>query len=238
LRLNHQASDRTVAHLLKQSGYSLQANRKTKEGKQHKDRNEQFEFINKKATYRIHREQPVISIDTKRKELVGEYRNGGSEWCPQGNPEIVKSHDFPEKGVGKAVPYGIYDIGRNEGWVSVGIDHDTAEFATASIERWWREMGKKRYPKATSLMITADAGGSNSSRTRLWKISLQKLADTTGLSLHVSHFPPGTSKWNKIEHRLFCFITMNWRGRPLTSYQVIVNLIANTTTETGLTVRA
>lgn len=237
-RLHHHASDRTVARLLKVSGYSLQANRKTKEGKQHKDRNEQFEFINKKVTNYIRRGQPVISIDTKKKELVGQYRNGGREWCPQGNPEIVKSHDFPEKGVGKAVPYGIYDIGRNEGWVSVGIDHDTAEFATASIARWWREMGIKRYPKATSLMITADAGGSNSSRTRLWKTSLQGLADKTGLSIRISHFPPGTSKWNKIEHRLFCYITKNWRGRPLTSYQVVVNLISNTSTSKGLTVKA
>jgi len=182
--------------------------------------------------------QPAISIDTKKKELVGEFKNGGKEWGEKHNPVQVNTHDFPEEGVGKAIPYGIYDIARNEGWVSVGISHDTAEFATESIYRWWREMGRKRYPHAESLMITADAGGSNGTRNKLWKVTLQRLANATGLKLHVSHFPPGTSKWNKIEHRLFCFITNNWRGRPLTSYQVVINLIAGTRNTKGLIVKA
>ena len=187
----------------------------------------------------FHRQgQPVVSIDTKKKELVGEFKNAGREWTPAGQPVEVKVHDFPEKGVGKAIPYGVYDLASNEGWVSVGIDHDTARFAAASVQRWWQEMGVGRFPRATKLMITADGGGSNGSRNRLWKVALQDLADTLGLRLEVCHFPPGTSKWNKIEHRLFSFITKNWRGRPSTSYQVIVNLIAHTTTEAGLRVRA
>jgi hypothetical protein len=237
-RQNHPVTDRTVAALLKQAGYSLQANRKTKEGASHPDRNAQFEHINRQVVACQRRHQPVVSIDTKKKELVGEFKNPGEEWRPKGKPEKVKVHDFPDKKLGKAIPYGVYDIARNEGWVSVGIDHDTAQFAAASIGRWWHEMGSARYPRATELMITADGGGSNSSRNRLWKVALQSLATKLRLTLRVCHFPPGTSKWNKIEHRLFCFITKNWRGRPLTSYEVIVNLIANTTTQTGLTVRA
>jgi hypothetical protein len=237
-RQHHPVTDRTVATLLKQAGYSLQANRKTREGSSHPDRNAQFEYINDAARAFHRRGQPVISVDTKKKELVGEFKNPGQEWQPQGQPEKVKVHDFPDKNLGKAIPYGVYDLASNEGWVSVGIDHDTAEFAAASIRRWWTEMGSQRFPRATELLITADGGGSNSSRNRLWKKSLQTLANDLGMRLRVCHFPPGTSKWNKIEHRLFCFITKNWRGRPLTSYEVIVNLIASTTTKTGLTVRA
>jgi len=237
-RQQHPVTDRTVATLLKEAGYSLQANRKTREGSQHPDRNAQFEYINQQVLAFRKRRQPVISVDTKKKELVGEFKNSGQEWRPHGQPQEVNVHDFPDKKLGKAIPYGVYDLASNEGWVSVGIDHDTAEFAAASIRRWWQEMGAARFPAATKLMITADGGGSNSSRNRLWKKSLQLLADDLGLRLQVCHFPPGTSKWNKIEHRLFCFITKNWRGRPLTSYQVIVNLIANTTTKTGLKVRA
>jgi hypothetical protein len=234
----HAVSDRTVARLLKQAGYSLQANRKTREGASHPDRNAQFEYINRQVIAHGKRDQPVVSVDTKKKELVGEFKNVGEEWQPKGEPEEVKVHDFPDKKLGKAIPYGVYDLARNEGWVSVGIDHDTAQFAAASIGRWWRAMGCRRYPRATELMITADGGGSNGSRNRLWKLALQGLANDVGLGLRVCHFPPGTRKWNKIDHRLFCFITKNWRGRPLTSYEVIVNLIANTTTKTGLTVRA
>jgi hypothetical protein len=237
-RQNHPVTDRTVAALLKEAGYSLQANRKTKEGSAHPDRNAQFEHIGRRVTACQHRGQPVVSVDTKKKELVGEFKNGGREWNPRGEPEQVKTHDFPDKTLGKAIPYGVYDLASNEGWVSVGIDHDTARFAAASIGRWWREMGSARFPRATTLMITADGGGSNSSRNRLWKVALQELADEAGLALQVCHFPPGTSKWNKIEHRLFCFITKNWRGRPLTSYQAIVNLIGSTTTDAGLIVRA
>ena len=235
---NHPVSDRTVAILLKQSGYSLQANRKMREGSSHPDRNAQFEYINRRVLSFQKQRQPVISVDTKKKELVGEFKNPGEEWQPKGQPQEVNVHDFPDKKMGKAIPYGVYDLACNEGWVSVGIDHDTAEFACASIERWWNEMGSVRFPRASKLLITADGGGSNSSRNRLWKKSLQGLADELGMTLNVCHFPPGTSKWNKIEHRLFCFITKNWRGRPLTSYEVIVNLIANTTTKKGLTVRA
>jgi hypothetical protein len=237
-RLNHPVSDRTVAMLLKQSGYSLQANRKMREGSSHPERNAQFEYINRQVLAFQKQQQPVISVDTKKKELVGEFKNPGEEWQPKGQPEEVKVHDFPDKKMGKAIPYGVYDLACNEGWVSVGIDHDTAEFACASIQRWWSEMGSARFPRATKLLITADGGGSNSSRNRLWKKSLQLLADELGIALSVCHFPPGTSKWNKIEHRLFSFITKNWRGRPLTAYEVIVNLIASTTTTTGLTVRA
>jgi hypothetical protein len=235
---NHPVSDRTVARLLKLAGYSLQANRKTREGSSHPDRNAQFEHINKQVLAFQKRNQPVISIDTKKKELVGEFKNPGQEWQPKGEPEKVNVHDFPDKKLGKAIPYGIYDLASNEGWVSVGIDHDTAQFAAASIRRWWTEMGSQRFPRAHQLLITADGGGSNSSRNRLWKKSLQELANELDLTVKVCHFPPGTSKWNKIEHRLFCFITKNWRGRPLTTYEVIVSLIASTTTKTGLVVRA
>ena len=237
-RQNHPVSDRTVATLLKRAGYSLQANRKTREGCHSPDRNAQFEHINQRVLAMQRRSQPVISVDTKKKELVGEFKNPGQEWEPQGNPTQVKVHDFPDPQLGKAIPYGIYDLANNVGWVSVGIDHDTAEFAVASIRRWWNEMGEARFPRATRLMITADGGGSNSSRNRLWKVSLQDFADESGLKLEICHFPPGTSKWNKIEHRLFCFITQNWRGHPLTTYQTVVNLIANTTTKTGLKVHA
>jgi hypothetical protein len=237
-RENHPVSDRTVAALLKASGYSLQANRKMREGTSHEDRNAQFEYINRRVIHFQKRGEPVISIDTKKKELVGEFKNPGQEWEPQGKPVEVQVHDFPDKKWGKAIPYGVYDLTSNEGWVSVGIDHDTAEFAAASVQRWWQEMGAKRFDRATKLMITADGGGSNSSRSRLWKMALQKLANELGLCLEICHFPPGTSKWNKIEHRLFSFITKNWRGRPLTSYQVIVNLIAHTTTKAGLLVKA
>ena len=237
-RVHHPVSDRTVALLLKQSGYSLQANRKMREGSSHPDRNSQFEYINRQVVAFQKQQQPVISVDTKKKELVGEFKNPGEEWQPKGQPEEVNVHDFPDKKMGKAIPYGVYDLACKEGWVSVGIDHDTAEFACASIQRWWNEMGSVRFPHATKLLITADGGGSNSSRNRLWKKSLQLLADELGITLSVCHFPPGTSKWNKIEHRLFSFITKNWRGRPLTAYEVIVDLIASTTTETGLTVRA
>jgi hypothetical protein len=231
-------SDRTVAHLLYAADYSLQANRKTQEGKSHPDRDAQFRYIHKRVLAAQKCSQPVISVDTKKKELVGNYKNLGAEWQPQGEPEEVKVYDFPDKELGKAIPYGVYDITTNEGWVSVGIDHDTAKFATASIKRWWQEMGSRRFPRAEELTITADGGGSNSSRNRLWKVALQKLADETALKLRVCHFPPGTSKWNKIEHRLFCHITKNWRGRPLTSYEVIVQLIASTKTAKGLTVHA
>jgi hypothetical protein len=237
-RQQHPVTDRTVASLLKQAGYSLQANRKTLEGSSHPDRNAQFEHINRQVLAVQQAGQPVVSIDTKKKELVGEFRNGGREWRPAGDPVKVKVHDFPDKKMGKAIPYGVYDLASNEGWVSVGIDHDTAEFAVASIRRWWRAMGSRRFPHATKLMITADGGGSNSSRNRLWKITLQGLANELALTLQICHFPPGTSKWNKIEHRLFCFITKNWRGRPLVSYQTVVNLIASTTTKTGLKVQA
>jgi hypothetical protein len=237
-RQNHAVTDRTVATLLKRAGYSLQANRKTLEGSSHPDRNAQFEHINKQVLAFQKQNQPVVSVDTKKKELVGEFKNPGEEWQPKGEPEKVKVHDFPDKRLGKAIPYGVYDLASNEGWVSVGIDHDTAQFAVASIRRWWTEMGLRRFPRANKLLITADGGGSNSSRNRLWKKSLQELADELEMTLQMCHFPPGTSKWNKIEHRLFCFITKNWRGRPLTTYEVIVNLIASTTTKTGLVVRA
>jgi len=237
-RQNHPVTDRTVARLLKAAGYSLQANRKTQEGSGHADRNAQFEYINQQVRTMQKLGQPVVSVDTKKKELVGEFKNAGAEWQPSGQPTEVKVHDFPDKKLGKAIPYGVYDLASNEGWVSVGIDHDTARFATASVRRWWQEMGCRRFPGATKLLITADGGGSNSSRNRLWKVALQELADQVGLQLEICHFPPGTSKWNKIEHRLFCFITKNWRGRPLTSYEVIVNLIASTTTASGLLVKA
>jgi transposase len=237
-RMKHQVSHQVVADLLHELGYSLQANRKTKEGSKHPDRNAQFEHLNGKVKWSLARHQPVISVDTKKKELVGDFKNGGRELRPKGQPELVRVHDFVDKELGRATPYGIYDLGRNSGWVSVGMDHDTAEFAVETIRRWWRTMGCPSYPKATRLLITADAGGSNGSRLRLWKIELQKLADETGLRIVVCHFPPGTSKWNKIEHRLFSYITQNWRGKPLRSFQAIVNLIAATTTKTGLKVHA
>ena len=237
-RQQHTVSPRTVASLLYEAGYSLQANRKTREGSSHPDRNAQFEYIDRLVRQFQNRGQPAISVDTKKKELVGDFANAGREWHPQGRPEEVRVHDFIDKKLGKAIPYGVYDILNNQGWVSVGIDHDTAQFAANSIRRWWRQMGSRRFPRATELLITADGGGSNSSRSRLWRVSLQKLADELELKLAVCHFPPGTSKWNKIEHRLFSFITKNWRGRPLVSHQAIVSLIASTTTRTGLTVQA
>jgi hypothetical protein len=237
-RQHHPVTDRTVARLLKNAGYSLQSNRKTREGSSHRDRDAQFEYISRQVLACQKEFQPVVSIDTKKKELVGEFYNAGREWRPKGDPVEVKVHDFPDKKLGKAIPYGVYDLLNNEGWVSVGIDHDTAEFAAASIRRWWQTMGAQRFPRASKLLITADGGGSNSSRNRLWKVVLQALADELDLALQVCHFPPGTSKWNKIEHRLFCFITKNWRGRPLTTYRTVVNLIASTTTKTGLRVKA
>lgn len=237
-RQQHPVGPRTVAALLKEAGYSLQANRKTREGGSHPDRNAQFEHIHAQVVAFHKQRQPVISVDTKKKELVGDFKNGGREWRPQGTPENVRVHDFIDKDLGKAIPYGVYDLASNEGWVSVGITHDTARFAVASIRRWWTEMGDARFPRARKLMITADGGGSNSSRNRLWKVALQELADELDLRLQVCHFPPGTSKWNKIEHRMFSFITQNWRGKPLVSHQAIVNLIASTTTRAGLTVKA
>lgn len=237
-RQHHPVGARTVAGLLREAGYSLQANRKTREGASHPDRNAQFEFINEEVLRLQRQRQPVISVDTKKKELVGDFKNGGREWLPQGQPTEVRVHDFQDKNLGKAIPYGVYDIANNQGWVSVGIDHDTARFASETIRRWWTRMGVKRFPRASQLMITADGGGSNGSRCRLWKLALQELADDIGLKLQVRHFPPGTSKWNKIEHRLFCHITQNWRGRPLVSHDVVVNLIANTTTHAGLKVKA
>jgi transposase len=237
-RMKHKVSHQVVADLLHQLGYSLQANRKTKEGASHPDRNAQFEHLNGKMKWSLARQQPVISVDTKKKELVGEFKNNGRELRPKGQPEAVRVHDFLDPELGRATPYGIYDIGRNTGWVSVGVDHDTAEFAVETIRRWWRSMGQGAYPQASRLLITADAGGSNGSRLRLWKLELQKLADETGLRIAVCHFPPGTSKWNKIEHRLFSFISQNWRGKPLSSLQTIVSLIAATTTRSGLQVHS
>ena len=237
-RQGHPISARAVAHLLNVAGYSLQSNRKTLEGAGHPDRNAQFEHINAKVTRFQQAGQPVISVDTKKKELVGPYKNHGREWQRKGEPERVDVHDFPDPALGKVIPYGVFDMSRNEGWVSVGIDHDTAQFAVQAIGRWWKKMGSKRYPHARALLITADGGGSNGSRCRLWKVALQTLAGRLALPIHVCHFPPGTSKWNKIEHRMFSHITQNWRGRPLVSHEVIVNLIANTTTQAGLTIRA
>jgi transposase len=237
-RMKHQVSHQVVADLLHALGYSLQANRKTKEGTDHPDRNAQFEHLNRKVKWCLGRRQPVISVDTKKRELVGNFKNNGQELRPKGKPELVRVHDFVDPEQGRATPYGIYDLSRNSGWVSVGMDHDTAQFAVETIRRWWRSMGHPTYPEATRLLITADAGGSNGSRLRLWKLELQKLADETGLRMIVCHFPPGTSKWNKIEHRLFSYISQNWRGKPLRSFQTIVNLIAATTTQTGLKVHA
>ena len=227
-----------VGKLLKGLGYSLQANAKTREGGNHADRDAQFQYIASEASRFQTKSQPVISVDTKKKELVGDFKNGGREYQPQGEPEIVRVHDFKDPVLGKAIPYGVYDLARNEGWVNVGTDHDTATFAVESIRRWWQRMGRQSYPKATELLITADGGGSNGSRVRLWKLELSKLALEIGLNITVCHLPPGTSKWNKIEHRLFSYVTMNWRGRPLISHEVIVECIAATTTASGLKVRA
>jgi hypothetical protein len=235
--MGHSISYPTVGALLHQAGYSLQANQKAKEGKQHPDRNAQFEYIYREIRRQQSSGQPVISVDTKKKELVGNFKNGGQEWRPKGQPQRVRVHDFLLPAKGKAIPYGVYDLTRNAGWVSVGIDHDTAAFAVNSIRRWWRTMGRRAYPKARTLMITADSGGSNGARTRLWKWELQRLATETKLSVFVRHLPPGTSKWNKIEHRLFSFISQNWRGQPLASLAAIVSLIAATRTRTGLRVR-
>ena len=237
--MGHQISHAVVALLLHEMGYSLQATAKTVEGAQHEDRNEQFEHINRMAGERLAAGQPVISVDCKKKELVnGRKANAGREWHRKGQPEHVDVHDFPDKNVPKAVPYGVLDVGANEGWMSVGDDHDTSAFAVNAIRRWWQAMGRQRYPHATALMVTADAGGSNGYRNKLWKVELAKLAQETGLTITVCHYPPGTSKWNKIEHRMFSFITKNWRGKPLTSYQVIVDLVASTTTQTGLRILA
>jgi hypothetical protein len=231
-------SPQKVGQLLHARGYSLQATQKTIEGTSHPDRNEQFEYINDRVDAFHVQGAPVISVDTKKKELVGPYANGGREWQPQGAPERVRVHDFIDDTLGKVIPYGVYDLAQNTGWVNVGIDHDTPAFAVESIARWWRGMGKKTYPSATALLITADAGGSNSARSRVWKVELQRFADRSGLTISVSHFPPGTSKWNKIEHRLFCHITENWRGRPLVDHETVVQLIGSVRSTTGLTVKA
>jgi hypothetical protein len=237
-KLGHSACPHVVADGLRELGYSLQANRKTLEGSNHVDRDAQFQYLADQAQEFLTAGEPVISVDTKKKELVGDFRNQGREWRPQGSPERVNIHDFIDPKLGRAVPYGVYDIGDNKGWVSVGTDHDTASFAVHAIHRWWLTMGRTRYPAARRLLVTADGGGSNGYRVRLWKIEIQHLANTMGFPVTVCHLPPGTSKWNKIEHRLFSFITLNWRGKPLRSFKTIVQLIAATTTATGLTVRA
>jgi hypothetical protein len=237
-RQGHRVSYQLVSELLHELGYSLQANRKTIEGTSHPDRDAQFQHINRRVRLFLRAGDPVISVDTKKKELVGNFKNGGQELRPQGDPEKVLVHDFVIPELGRAIPYGVYDLGSNSGWVSVGIDHDTAAFAVESIRRWWRSMGRPLYRSRRRLLIMADAGGSNGPRLRLWKVELQRLANELGLEISVSHFPPGTSKWNKIEHRLFSFISMNWRGKPLVSYQAIVSLIAATTTAKGLRVKA
>lgn len=234
----HKIGRQKVAYLLHELGYSLQANRKTGEGASHPDRDVQFRYINNQVTALQKLGQPVVSVDTKKKELIGEFKNGGQEWQPKGKPEHVGVYDFIDKKLGKVSPYGVYDQTANVGWVSVGVDHDTSEFAVESLRRWWNKMGKEAYPQATELLITADCGGSNGYRVRLWKVALQSLANNTGLNITVCHFPPGTSKWNKIEHRMFSHISMNWRGKPLISHEVIVNLIANTTTTQGLRIQA
>jgi hypothetical protein len=236
--MGHKISAASVRRLLPTLGYSRQTNRKADEGSKHPDRDAQFEHINARVIERQAAGQPVISVDTKKKELVGNYRNGGSDYRPKGDPRRVKVHDFEDKELGKVVPYGVYDVAANTGFVSVGINADTAEFAVAAVRRWLDQMGRERYPNARELTITADGGGSNGSRVRLWKIELQKFADATGLVVHVHHYPPGTSKWNKIEHRLFCHITQTWRGRPLTDRLAVVELIAATTTKTGLRVES
>jgi hypothetical protein len=234
----HRISHVVVGELLHKLGYSLQANAKTREGRQHPDRDAQFGHINATVAAALAAGEPVISVDTKKKELVGDFKNGGREWHPSGSPVEVRTHDFKDLELGKAIPYGIYDLANNEGWVSVGVDHDTAAFAAASVQSWWEYLGRQRFGQATTLTITADCGGSNGNRTRLWTTQLQRLADDTGLTIRVCHFPPATSKWNQIEHRLFSFITINWRGKPLESRQVIIDLIAATTTRTGLKVYA
>lgn len=234
----HQISHVTVWRLLDELGYSMQSNRKRREGEDHPDRDAQFEFINATATEFLAQGRPVISVDTKKKELIGPFKNAGKEWQKKGEPVEVNMHDFADPALGKVIPYGVYDVGRNEGWVSVGISHDTAAFAVEAIRQWWQRMGRVAYPAASELLITADGGGSNGSRVRLWKVELQRLADELGLRLYVRHFPPGTSKWNKIEHRLFCHITENWRGRPLISRMAVVELIASTRTAQGLEVHA
>jgi hypothetical protein len=234
----HAVSHETVRQLLLGLDYSLQATRKTREGSDHPDRNAQFEHINAQAKAFQAAGQPVISVDTKKKELVGDFAQGGQEWQPSGSPEAVRLHDFPDKELGKVSPYGVYDLAANLGWVSVGIDHDTAAFAVRSIQTWWERMGQERYPTATELLITADSGGSNGHRPRQWKTQLQQFADESGLTIRVCHFPPGTSKWNKIEHQMFCHITENWRGRPLVSHEAVVELIGHTTTQQGLQIRA
>jgi len=231
-------SSTTVGRLLNALGYRLRSVRKSREGTAHPDRHAQFAYINATAAAFLQGQQPVISVDTKKKELVGDFKNAGREWQPAGPPELVRVHDFPGDAIGKAIPYGVYDMARNEAWVSVGRHHDTPAFAVASIRQWWRMMGRQAYPDAEALLITADAGGSNGYRCRAWKMELQRLADDLGLCIHVSHFPPGTSKWNKIEHRLFCHITENWRGRPLRTFETIVELIGHTTTSAGLRVKA
>jgi hypothetical protein len=236
-RIGHSVSHQLVAELLHELEYSLQANRKVLEGSQHPDRNAQFEYLNDQVQQHVAAGQPAISVDAKKKELVGPFKNGGRELRPKGEPEPVRVHDFVDKELGRVTPYGVYDLAQNQGWVTVGIDHDTAEFAVASIHQWWQTLGQATYPEATSLLITADGGGSNGSRLRLWKLALQRFADETGLEVRVGHLPPGTSKWNKIEHRLFSYITQNWRGKPLVSYQTIVSLIAATRTRSGLTVQ-
>ena len=236
--MGHRVSHRLVARLLSDNGYSLQANRKTREGTAHPDRDTQFRYINDLVRGYHKRRQPAISVDTKKKELVGNFKNTGREWRPKGEPESVRVHDFLIPDLGKAIPYGVYDLSRNEGWVSVGIDHDTSSFAVNSVRGWWKRMGRRSYPDSDSLLITADSGGSNGARVRLWKWELQKFANRTGLSVTICHFPPGTSKWNKIEHRMFSHITMNWRGRPLVSVATIVSLIAATQTTTGLRIRS
>jgi hypothetical protein len=237
-RRGHPVGRRTVAKMLDQAGYSLQAPAKQLEGAQHPDRDAQFRYLNEQVKAFLAEGQPAVSVDAKKKELVGAFKNGGREWQPTGQPEVVNVYDFPNPQRGKAIPYGIYDVGRNTGWVSVGQDHDTASFAVASLRRWWEAVGATAYPDAAGLLICADGGGSNGYRVRLWKVELQRLADATGLAVTVCHLPPGTSKWNKIEHRLFAHISMNWRGRPLVSHEVIVDLIGATTTRTGLRVRA
>jgi len=234
----HPVGPSTVRKLLRDLGYSLQANRKTREGIDHPDRDAQFRYINRRVQSQLKSTQPSISVDTKKKEVLGNLKNPGRTWCPKKTPREVNTHDFPDKSKGKAVPYGVYDIGQNEAWVSVGISSDTAEFAVAAIRQWWKRMGAKRYATASRLLITADSGGSNSSRSRLWKLKLQEFADEVGKSIEVCHFPPGTSKWNKIEHRVFCHITSNWRGQPLETHQIVVDLIGSTRTQTGLVVKA
>ena len=230
--------DKTVARLLRENDYSLQAPSKTVEGKQHPDRDAQFKHINRKVAQAAERSAPFISVDTTKKELVGNFKNGGVEWQPEQAPELVDVHDFPHQAIGKAIPYGVYDVADNTGFVNVGTDHDTPVFAVTSIGAWWNLIGRKRYPEAKELFIAADAGGSNGYRSRVWKAELQRLADKHGIAIHVSHLPPGTSKWNKVEHRLFSFISINWRGRPLRTYETVVNLIGNTTNRGGLVVHA